>query len=219
MNQNIKYLQIQTSLAILIVFAIFLHSCAPKSSNDCGYQQNVYGQRISWKSKNSIPIYIDASVPATLKPAIFRAAKTWESYVGRQIFQIIDETNSKTTLPSRDRKNGIYFLSEWESDKKSEQGRTSVYWAGDEIQEADIRINAADFVYYDQDPKQLVKLNSDLNTGEAYNFEALILHELGHFLGLKHREGNGTVMATHLSSYTNRVSLVGSDASSVQCEY
>lgn len=211
-----------TAILVFMIAEIFLSGCAPKKSDDCGFVQNVYGQRISWKGNMPIPLVINSSVPTQLKPAIYRAAATWERQLGKKIFEITEE-NSGNQKPSRDKKNGIYFLNEWESDRKSEQGRTSVYWAGDEIQEADIRINSADFTFYDQDPKQLVRLPSGdtvTKTDNAgYNFEALILHELGHFLGLKHREDGGTVMATYLSAYTDRVSVASVDAEAVQCEY
>ncbi len=210
---------------ILITFAmitaIFASSCAPKSQNDCGFVQNVYGQRISWKTKKPVNVYIHSSVPKTLRPAIYRAAATWETHAGRKVFEI-SEDSSRLGNSTRDEKNAIYFLSDWESDKSSEQGRTSVYWAGDEIQEADIRVNAADFSYYDQNSQPLIGSSRLKKQGrspsDGYSFEALILHEMGHFLGLKHREG-ATVMATHLGPNVNRVQLAGSDQEALSCEY
>ncbi len=207
--------------SVLLGAAAFLSSCSPKPQNDCGFVQNIYGQRISWKAKSPVKLYIHSSVPSELRPAIYRAAATWDGQIGKKVFEISEDSSQLGSFPARDQKNTIYFLPDWESDKTSEQGRTSVYWAGDEIQEADIRINAADFSYYDQ--------NSQLLTGSArlkqqgrtvtdgYSFEALMLHEMGHFLGLKHREG--TVMATHLAAFVNRTQLVGADQEAVTCEY
>lgn len=206
-------------LFILLSLGVTLNACAPKKSDDCGFVQNVYGQRISWKTSAAIPLYINQSIPLSLRAAIYRAAASWEQSLGRKVFEVIEENSAQNSAPGRDKKNGIYFLSQWESDRKSEQGRTSVYWAGDEIQEADIRINSKDFAYYDQDRYQLVRTATN-STSAGYNFEALILHELGHFLGLKHRDGSGgTVMAKELAAYTNRVSLAQVDVNSVQCEY
>lgn len=217
MNKHFRYLL--TSLCFGV--AVVASSCAPKSQNDCGYVQNVYGQRISWKSKKPIKVYIHTSVPTELRPAIYRAAQTWESQAGRKVFDI-SEDSSQLGSSTRDEKNAIYFLPEWESDKSSEQGRTSVYWAGDEIQEADIRVNAADFSYYDQNPRVLTGSSrlkkSGRSPSDGYSFEALILHEMGHFLGLKHHEGS-TVMATHLGANVNRVQLAASDQEALSCEY
>ena len=209
----------------LLGFWMAISSCAPKQQTDCGFVQNVYGQRISWKKKNPIEVVLSSAIPADLKSAIYRAAATWERKAGRKVFELIEENlqqvDAKNSVPSRDKKNGIYFLSNWESDKKSEQGRTSVYWAGDEIQEADIRINAADFAYYNENSQVLIRGvgNNSPKNSAGYSFEALILHEMGHFLGLKHREDGGSVMATYLASNTNRTELSGVDAANVQCEY
>lgn len=221
--------------------------CTPKPQPDCGFVQNVYGQRISWKGSLPIEVNIDQSVPLELKPSIYRAAKTWEKIAGRELFVFVE--SKKNTGPSKDKKNGIYFLLNWDSNNRAEQGRTSVYWAGDEIQEADIRINGSQFAFYDRDPKKLVyanpnstgdsvgKLNdgknatakdvnenvsSSVSNGTAqlgYNFEALVLHELGHFLGLKHRDLTASVMETYLAANTDRVKLSDFDTKNLKCEY
>ncbi len=202
-----------------------LTGCKPKAVSDCGFVQNVYGQRISWKTKDLIELVITEKVPAQLRPAIYRAVKTWEDRIGQKIFNVTEDFTRANISPVKDGKSAIYFLSSWESDRSSEQGRTSIYWAADQIMEADIRINAQNFSFYDQDPKQLVApSNSDgsvhaLAGSDGYNFEALILHELGHFLGLKHAEASGSVMVTHLASYTDRVTPSATDSQNVQCVY
>jgi Matrixin len=206
-----------------LAFAL-LASCSPKPQNDCGFVQNIYGQRISWKKQGAVKLHINASVPVALRQAIYRAAATWDQQIGYKIFEVVEDVNTVATAkPERDSKNAIYFLSDWESDRNTEQGRTSVYWVGDQIQEADIRINAADFSYYDQNPSVLVGSLNAKKQGRAvidgYSLEALLLHEMGHLLGLKHREESGTVMATHLAAYTNRTQLAASDLESLTCEY
>lgn len=229
------------SCALIGGFIFLRH---PKPQTDCGFVQNVYGQRISWKNNLPIEVEIDSSVPSDLKPAIFRAAKTWEIIAGQSLF-VFKQNNRKNTGPNKDKKNGIYFLLNWDSNNRAEQGRTSVYWAGDEIQEADIRINGAQFAFYDRDPKNLVFLNKSTDSnvsGEkensnlgrtdfssqtqqlpelGYNFEALMLHELGHFLGLKHKElsPSVSVMETYLAANTNRIALSDADKKNLKCEY
>lgn len=209
-------------ISMTFVAAGLLSSCTPKPQNDCGFVQNVYGQRISWKNRSPIKIYINNSVPKELRASIYRAAATWDSQIGKKVFEISEDSSQASSSPSRDQKNAIYFLPDWESDRTSEQGRTSVYWAGDEIQEADIRINSADFSYYDQNSQVLIgstRLKQQGRTpSDGYSFEALLLHEMGHLLGLKHREGS-SVMATHLAAFSNRVQLAGADQEAVSCEY
>lgn len=202
-----------------------ISSCKPKEQKDCGFVQNVYGQRISWKTHDPIEFVINSSVPVELRPAIYRAAKTWEDQIGRKVFNITEESGRASAAPSKDGKNAIYFLSKWEADRKSEQGRTSVYWAAEQIMEADIRINGENFSFYDQDPHQLILASGvdgnvhALQNSDGYNFEALVLHELGHFLGLKHTTERTSVMVTHLSAFTDRTVLSGSDGESVKCGY
>lgn len=213
-------------ILFLFTMVVVVSSCAPKAQNDCGFVQNVYGQRIAWKTNQPVALVVTSSVPIELRSAIYRAAATWKARLGKNVFEIVEE-NTASGNPGRDRKNGIYFLPNWESDKMSEQGRTSVYWAGDEIQEADIRINAADFSYYNQDPQQLIKgrnlQNLQVAKPDGYSFEALILHEMGHFLGLRHRDrptdGRGSVMATQLGAYENRTTLAATDTEAISCEY
>lgn len=211
------------SILSLLLLVMIMASCKQKAQDDCGFVQNVYGARISWKTKLPLPLIIHSSVPITLRPAIYRAAHTWEEKIGTKVFEISEDSSALSGSPGRDKKNGIYFLADWESDRKSEQGRTNVLWAGDEIQEADIRINAANFSYYDQNPKVLVGsfglVTAQRTTADGYSFEALVLHEMGHFLGLKHREDQGTVMATHLAAYMNRIQLAASDEKDITCEY
>src|SRR3989344_423809 len=211
------------SYGVSLLLVALLSSCSPQNQDDCGFVQNIYGQRISWKSQKIIPLTIHHSIPEALRPSIYRAAATWEVQAGRKVFEISEDSSKVSGVPTRDQKNAIYFLEKWESDRVSEQGRTSVYWAGDEIQEADIRINAANFSYYDKNPSVLIGsynlVNKQEKTADGYSFEALVLHEMGHFLGLKHREGTGTVMATHLAAFANRTQLAASDQNAVRCEY
>lgn len=210
-------------LLVLLSAALILPACSPKEQDNCGFVQNIYGQRISWKTKKTVKLTIHSSLPAELRPAIYRAAATWEIQAGRKVFEISEDSSKLNAEPARDQKNAIYFQSKWESDRSSEQGRTSVYWAGDEIQEADIRINAADFSYYDKNTSVLVGSFARVTTAEkattGYSFEALVLHEMGHLLGLKHREDVGTVMATHLAAFNNRTQLAATDQRAVSCEY
>ena len=244
---NNRVFNLRHYVFLFISFAVvgaLLYLRAPKRQVDCGFVQNVYGQRISWKGKLPIEVEIDSSVPHDLRPSIYRAAKTWETIAGHPLF-VFKQISKKNTGPNKDKKNGIYFLLNWDSNNRAEQGRTSVYWAGDEIQEADIRINGAQFAFYDRDPKNLVFLKSsnDTNLSGAqensnlgktdfssqtpeqpdlgYNFEALMLHELGHFLGLKHKELSPavSVMETYLAANTNRIELSDADKMNLKCEY
>lgn len=195
--------------------ALVLQGCAPKSQQDCGFVQNVYGERISWKGEVPVTIYLHEDIPAEYAAAIESAAGTWQDASGKKLFNIV--TNQRVSgpiNPQKDGKNVIYYFSTWEADKVAEQARTSIYWVGDQIKESDMRINAQNFKYYWNQPG--VASNEPAN---AVNLEALIIHELGHVLGLKHKDKDSSVMATYLANNTDRTNIPDTDRSALQCEY
>lgn len=209
-----------TFLCVLIAFG--LQACAPKSQEDCGFLQNVYGERISWKGEVPITVYIHDSVPEEYVGAIEAAAKTWQDATGKHLINlVINQRISGPLNPQKDSRNIIYYSNIWEADKVSEQARTSVYWIGDQIKEADMRINAAKdgegkpyFKYYWNQPGI-----TSTAIANAVNIEALVIHEMGHMLGLKHKETGGSVMATYLANNTDRVNVPETDRSALKCEY
>lgn len=205
---------------LTLVSALVISACAPKAQEDCGFVQNVYGERISWKSTMPITMYLHQDVPQSMEAPILAAAKTWNDTMGRIVFNIV--TYPRITGPANPHKDGynvIYSLNSWESSRNSEQGRTSVYWIGDLIKEADIRLNAYDFNFYWQTGTLSQASSSFYSSGANVNLEALVLHELGHVLGLKHRDGENSVMATYLGSGEDRTRLSSNDIASLRCEY
>lgn len=195
--------------ALLLTSALLIQACAPKSQSDCGFVQNSYGERVSWKSEGPVTMRIHESVPAEYVAAIQSAADTWERSVGHKLFIIDINRVAGPIAPHKDGTNIIYFMDTWEANRSTEQARTSIYWNGDQIAEADIRVNAKDFRFYWNGGK----------TAAAVNFEALILHEMGHVLGLKHKDSGGSVMATYLPSGVDRTQLSSTDLSDIRCEY
>lgn len=176
---------------------------------ECGFVQNVYGERISWKGQTPIRIALHESVPTEFYPAIESAFKDWETATGRPLFQIVTYGLKGPLNPRQDGVNVVYWLNTWETGRETEQARTMVYWVGDQIREADIRINAKNFSYYIDKAK----------TSRDVHLESLLVHELGHVLGLKHKDSSGSVMATYLASQTNRANIPKTDVESIRCEY
>lgn len=188
-------------------------ACAPKSQDDCGFVQNVYGERISWKGEVPITLYVHQSVPTEYAGAVVAAAESWNKAAGKTLIQVSNQRVGGEAT-ARDRMNVVSFASNWETDKLSEQAKTSVHWVGDQIQEADIKVNNLSmngnsvFNFYWLQPKS-----------NAVNLEALVLHELGHVLGLKHKDRDSSVMNTYLASNADRTQLAETDTKSLQCEY
>lgn len=153
-------------------------------------------------------MYLHNSIPAQFESSIRKAAQTWNQAYGRTIL-IIEDHRVGGNAPARDSANVIYYMNNWEADRAAEQGRTSLYWVGDQIQEADIRINARNYTFYTE---------ANFAMGSV-NMEALILHELGHVLGLRHNDDSPSVMATYLKSHQDRTQLQSTDSESLKCEY
>jgi hypothetical protein len=199
-------------LLFCIASAIALvQACAPKpkAEDSCNFVQNVYGERVSWKGSLPIVLRVHESYPQEYLPALYSAIQIWETAAGRRLFEIGSTRDIQPMLPRQDRVSMIYWMNQWESDKPSEQARTSVYWVGNTIQEADLRINRHNFSFYIDKPVN----DSDVQ------LTSLLVHELGHVLGLKHNDQEPSVMATYLAVHTLRKDLSGQDIDSIHCEY
>jgi hypothetical protein len=193
-------------IGLLLLLSI-LAACAPKGQDDCGYVQNVYGERISWKKDLPVNMRVHESVPLEFRDAIKSAAQKWNRAVGYEIIRLLDVDNGEG-VARKDGANNIYMYQTWDAGRESEQARTSVYWVGNQIREADIRINAK-FSFYTQKTAGT----------QGVNFEALVLHEMGHVIGLKHKDLSNTVMQTYLANNADRIELGESDIESLRCEY
>lgn len=202
-------------LIFVIGFGLFIQACAPKAEKDCGFVQNSYGERVSWNSALPVKMYLHQSVPQEYVQSILNAANTWNRALNKEMI-IIDTTQrvGGAATPKQDGANVIYFMSDWESDKNDEQARTSIYWVGDQLKEADIRINAKIYSFYINQAGASMNSNSP-----AINIEALVLHEMGHVLGLKHDDEHQSVMATYLPAHTDRTQISDTDFNSLKCEY
>lgn len=194
-------------LALIFMGLAFVGCSKPKSEESCGFVQNVYGERVSWKDNLPVKISLHSSVPAEFEPSIRLAAETWNRALGKTAI-IIEMQKVSGSTANRDGRNVIYFMNQWEREKSAEQGRTSLYWVGDLIQEADIRINDNNYDFYGAEPQP-----------GGVSMESLALHELGHVLGLKHEDASPSVMATYLRTNQERNEIQQSDQQSLSCEY
>lgn len=197
-------------LTLLLPILLAFQACGPKKGDeaDCGFVQNVYGERISWKDSAPVGLYVHEGFPPSMLPALQRAISHWDQVLGRPSFRIL-QTGYQSSSPRQDGVNVIYWMNTWEPEKSTEQARTSVYWIGDQIREADVRINDKNFNLY---------LNTPTSPSDVH-LESLLLHELGHVLGLKHKDDNGSVMGTYLASSTVRTAISQADKENIKCEY
>lgn len=211
---------------ILIIFLAmccgFLASCNKNFTMKIG-DQDVYafgaedpcnfitsnGLRVSWKSSPPVHLIITASVPTEYDSEILKAADIWNSVRGRQLVYIYRD-NSFSNPPGYDHVNAIYWSTTWDTELANQQARTAVRWDISKIQDADVRINAKNFSFYK---------DGDTDTFGKVHMQSLILHELGHAVGLVHIEEPDSVMQAYLKSQTVRIKPGAIDNSSLSCEY
>ncbi|MCB9026058.1 MAG: matrixin family metalloprotease [Bdellovibrionaceae bacterium] len=207
---NVKCYKKTLLTSALIALSLVIQACGRNVSPEpaCNFVQNAKLQRVSWNGRMA-KMYIHSSVPSEYHATIKEAADVWNQKIGNMVISI-ESTVGGSRTPSQDGYNIIYWMTDWEKEKKSEQARTTIYWSGSKIYEADIRINAEYHNFF----------ITDHAIGGRVDFKSLLVHEFGHVLGLAHvSQGNPSVMQAYLANGVTRRSLTDLDKSSLLCEY
>ena len=185
-----KYLHVA-----LLILAAALTSCdKPQPQEPCGFVLNPSGERLSWGGAVPVELGLDASIPVAWEPSINRAAATWNASVGHEVIRV-------TRTPAR---NTIRLVAIADPQR---QGETHISWAGNRVFEADVDLSTR----YDLVTENPTRWEVDL--------ESLMVHELGHVLGLAHSEEPGSVMAPTLGNGQVRRKLSALDRENVRCGY
>lgn len=181
---------------------------ATASQEDCGYLQNEYGQRVSWKANLPIEVFVSKTIPEEFRQDLVDAAEVWNKSASKTVFTM-NLSDLDSPFSTDDRKNTITGLEKWDEGKRTQQAVTIVKYKGNLITTADIKINFDDFVYYSKEPQN----------SKQVHFNSLVVHELGHALGLKHATIRPTVMWATLGFDIVRTALSKTDQQSLGCEY
>ncbi len=179
------------------------------SQDSCNFVQNSQGIRVSWKSSTPVHFIITSSVPSEYDSTIIKAAQIWNERKPMNLIQI-HRDNAYPATQGSDGVNGIYWLTDWASDQSSEQARTSIKWDISKIREADIKINAKNFRFYK---------SGEASSPSKISLESLVLHELGHAVGLKHISDSNSSMQPYLAAGIDRNIPGDIDLQSLNCEY
>ncbi|CAN5498229.1 hypothetical protein BH10BDE1_BH10BDE1_24000 [soil metagenome] len=207
---NIKIL----GIAFIAAIAFLVQACAPKltAQESCNFVMSNDSQRVSWGPAAPVILYVDSSVPSEFFGSIQNAVNTWNQTLGREVLKI-GGWSSAYPKEAQDGVNVIYFIKDWSDTIRDKQAITTIHWAGDRIFEADIRVNG--------NPSHFDYFSGPTVVPNRVDFESLLLHELGHVLGLEHPkvETVGTVMARRLDNATLRRVPAPLDVNDLKCEY
>ena len=197
-------------LPTLVILSFVLQACSRKMDPQppCDFVQNADQQRVSWRKNTTVKLYLHSSIPVEAYAAIDRAVAEFNAKLGPDTFRIIARGVSGDLVPAKDGYSMIYWFDAWDADRPNEQARTTIYWTGSEIFEADMRINGTFDYSFDSGPNI-----------SGIDLESLVVHELGHVLGLAHNATSGSIMSTTLDVGQERRKLSDLDTVNLQCEY
>lgn len=209
-------------LLFLISAAIALVSCqqgpslgpgdddhlASAAETDCGFIQNSYGQRVSWKLNIPVVLQLHSEYPPEYDEVIKRAAQHWNDAAGMTLFRF-DRTGANLGPEvTRNATNTVHWMKTWPEAQKTLQAVTNLYWRGNQIYESDIAVDHKYFNFF----------VDKATTPYDVHLESLMIHELGHVLGLKHRTVPSVMWST-LNGAVKRDSLTAADRETIKCEY
>lgn len=205
-----KSLKLKAMALLILISAMGLVACQPKldPEADCNFVMSSEIQRVSWKGRFPVDIYIASNVPTEFRESIRLAASRWNRELNKEAL-IIKESDNIPQTPTKDKVNAIYWQNTWDDGKPSEQARTTIYWKGDMINEADVLVNAKNHQFSQFGVLEPAKVD----------FTSLMVHELGHVLGLQHVNGEPSVMNPTLALNSERVNPTATDVNSLKCEY
>lgn len=208
-----------------VVMVLLLTQACTRSldpEEPCNFVQSTQLQRVSWKEDLPVKMMVHASVPQEFWPSIEAAVQHWNTEMNKRgvegpSFVIELWGVGGPIAPNQDFNNMIYWMeNDWEPNLANQQARTTIYWTGSRIYEADIRINDKNHDFYTQkDPEVEDESEYDLKV----DFQSLMVHEFGHVLGLAHNSSESSVMQVELASGVERRNLGEIDMKSVSCEY
>lgn len=181
---------------------------ASAAETDCGFVQNAYGQRVSWKKSIPVTLEVDPSYPTEYLETLNKAAQHWNDAAGMTLVRFTVAGSSRSNANQKDSVSTLHWMRTWDKGETL-QGLTTLYWSGNQLREADMAINNKNFNFY-IDTYQSVK---------DVHLESLLVHELGHVLGLKHRNTVPSVMWSVLNGAIDRSILTTADRETIKCEY
>lgn len=182
------------------------------------YDDNKSEKKYHWP-KQSLPIVVAA--PLGLKSLIERdyidSCETWNRALGRKILSCVFEDFDGTHPMKKSPKlNRLYFTKDWASvykysDRLAITRRIPTMTLGSTIAHANIVFNMKYDFYF---RSSLISMSE-----VQYEFKRVLIHELGHFLGLEHESDGNSVMKDTVSNNDPFTDLKNVDIESIRKKY
>lgn len=203
---------------LALIFSLLTTACVfqkepPAPEESCNFQQDAYLQRIHWYGQTMM-IFADPSLSTRHVEALQTAMAVWndifKNTLGRKEIFVYGGVMAEPTGAQKDGRNVVSMPAEW-TGKSVENAHTIVTAKGDAVIDADIELNG---------DKRFSESADEVKSNEI-DLEALLIHELGHALGLKDLDNEEyTIMYGLLwPGVADRRAIGPMDVDALRCEY
>lgn len=151
-----------------------------------------HNSKINNPSESYIKIYVDKDLPEEYKPLITRAGNDWERASNYKIrFDFIFNIKKPglyKKVAHKYNQNYIWYFNKWDNEQLDLFDAMDKYnWKG----------------FYANKKKKYIVIFDE--SSDKYN---VILHELGHLLGLKHSINKNSAMSTNINDSSGCISFI-----------